>query len=60
MEDYEFDILWNVRKGKWIANLQRGKYLINMKASGYKELNKYIDLDLSEKEFKLEVYPVAA
>ena len=49
LEEYEFDILWDSRKEKWVANLQRGNYLINLKDPAHKELNKIIQLDLTER-----------
>lgn len=47
-EEYEFDILWDVKKQLWVSTLRQGRYLINVKAKGYKELNKYIELDSRE------------
>lgn len=44
-EEYEFDILWDNHKELWVTTLKPEKYLINVKAKGFKEFNKYIDLN---------------
>jgi hypothetical protein len=44
-EEYEFDILWDNKKGLWVTILKSGRYLINVKAKGFKEFNKFIQID---------------
>lgn len=54
-EEYEFDILWDNKKGLWVTTLRNGRYLINAKIKGFTELNKYIEI--GEREFKFLCVP---
>lgn len=54
-EEYEFDILWDSRKGLWVTTLKNGRYLINAKIRGFKELNEYVEI--GDGEFKFLCIP---
>jgi hypothetical protein len=43
-EEYEFDILWDSQKKLWVTTIKSGHYLINVKARGFKEFNKYVHI----------------
>jgi len=51
-EEYEFDILWDSKKGLWVTTLRNGSYLLNAKIKGFKEINEYIEIG-GEREFKI-------
>ena len=57
MEEHEFDIGWNAAKGTYSATLNNGVYLINIKAKGYKEINKVFavgrDTNTADLQFEL-------
>ncbi len=54
-EEYEYDILWDNKKQLWVTTLRNGHYMINVRAKGYKEFNKYIEI--GNREFKFILVP---
>lgn len=52
-EEYEFDIVWSHQKQSWVQTLKNGRYLVNVKATGFKEVNEMIEVSsFSEKNYK--------
>jgi hypothetical protein len=56
-EEYEYDIIWDSTKGVWVTTLRSGQYLVSMRAKGFKELNEYIEIKQSDKEFRFLCVP---
>lgn len=50
-EDYEFDILWDSKKGLWVTTLRNGNYLINVRIKGYKEINEHVFIGNGDRDF---------